>query len=178
MLKCGLLKFFLTPHLQAQPDLLELLIRAWNPTDGKFVIRGKDIQFDSTDIYFLTGLSRRGEMPILEGQRVCGESLDMLIAQECPGAQKSSTSGKLAIPSVEDLILRLVLFMVTKVEGSQAQNEAKKTHLRLALECLNPTMYNWADAVTINMKRQLTKCCRKEAKQFGYGSILIPHMLE
>jgi len=35
---CGLLKFFLTPHLRSQPDLLELLIRAWNPTDGKFII--------------------------------------------------------------------------------------------------------------------------------------------
>ena len=65
---CGLLKFFLTPHLRAQPDLLELLIRARNPIDGKFIIRGRDIGFDYTDIYFLIGLSRRGEMPILEGQ--------------------------------------------------------------------------------------------------------------
>jgi len=64
---CGLLKFFLTPCLRAQPNLLELLIRAWNPEDGKFIIRGQDIEFHSTDIYFLTGLSRRGERPILEG---------------------------------------------------------------------------------------------------------------
>ena len=68
MRACGFLKFFLTPCLRAQPDLLELLIRAWNPVDGKFTIRGQDIEFDSTDIYFLTGLSRRGQMPILEGQ--------------------------------------------------------------------------------------------------------------
>lgn len=55
---CGLLKFFLTPFLRAQPDLLEFLIRAWNPEDEKFIIRGRDIEFDSQDIYFLTGLSR------------------------------------------------------------------------------------------------------------------------
>ena len=58
MRACGLLKFFFTPCLRAQPDLLELLIRAWNPMDGKFTIRGRDIEFDSSDIYFLTGLSR------------------------------------------------------------------------------------------------------------------------
>lgn len=96
----------------------------------------------------------------------------------CPGARKSNTSGKLAIPMVEDLVLRSVLFMVTRVAGSQAQHEATKTHLRLALDFLNPTMYNWAEAVTINMKIQLTKCRRGEAKQFGYKSILIPLMQE
>lgn len=36
----GLLKFFLTPLLRPQLDLLEYLIRAWNPTEGKFIIRG------------------------------------------------------------------------------------------------------------------------------------------
>lgn len=60
---CGLLKFFLTLHLQSQPDLLELLIQAWNPTYGKFIIQGWDIELDATDIYFLTGLSHRGERP-------------------------------------------------------------------------------------------------------------------
>ena len=52
MRACGLLKFFLTPRLRAQPDLLELLIRAWNLVEGKFTIWGQDIEFDSTDIHF------------------------------------------------------------------------------------------------------------------------------
>lgn len=95
---CGLLKFFLTSHLRSQPDLLELLIRAWNPTDGKFIIRGRDIEFDATDIYFLTGLSRCGERPILEGQRLGGDSLETLMAQVCPRARKTK-SGKVSIPS-------------------------------------------------------------------------------
>ena len=76
MRACGFLKFFLTPRLRTQPDLLEFLIRAWNPVDGKFTIRGQDIEFDASDIYFLTGLSCRGQRPILEGQRPSGETLD------------------------------------------------------------------------------------------------------
>lgn len=178
LLECRLRKFFLTPHLRAQLDLLELLIRSRNPTDEKFIIRGKDIEFYATDIYFLTRLSHRGERPILEGQRVVSETLDMLIAWVCPGAHKSATNGKLQIPTVDDLTLRSVLFMVTRTAGSQAQHEATKTHLWLALECLNPTMYNWAEAMAVNMKRQLTRCRCREAKQFGYGSILIPLMVE
>lgn len=66
--RCGLLNFFLTPRLWEQPNLLELLIRAWNLKDGKFIIQGQDIEFDLRDIYFLTRLSCRGERPILEGQ--------------------------------------------------------------------------------------------------------------
>lgn len=68
MRACGFMKFFLTPRLRAQHDLLELLIRAWNPVDMKFTIWGQDIEFDHMDIFFLTGLSRRGARPIIEGQ--------------------------------------------------------------------------------------------------------------
>ena len=89
MRACGFMKFFLTPCLRAQHDLLELLIRAWNPVDMKFTIRGHDIEFDHMDIYFLTGLSRRAVMPIIEGQRPSGETLDQLMARVCPEAIKS-----------------------------------------------------------------------------------------
>lgn len=122
---CRLLKFFLTLLLWSQPDLLELLIRAWNPRDGKFIIRGRDIEFDSTDIYFLTGLSCRGERPILEGKQPGGDSLDILMAQVCPGAPKTR-SGKVEIPTVDEVILRAMIFMVTWVAGSLAQHEASK----------------------------------------------------
>lgn len=141
MRACGFLKFFLTPRLRAQPDLLELLIRAWNPVDGKFTICGRDIEFDSTDIYFLTGLSRQGQMPILEGQRPSGETLDILMARVCPRARKTR-SGKVAISTVDDIVLRTILFIVTRAVGSLANHEASKTHLLLALECLQATIFN------------------------------------
>lgn len=177
MRACGFLKFFLTPRLRVQPDLLELLIRAWNPVDGKFTIRGQDIEFDSTDIYFLTGLSRRVQMPILEGQRPSGETLDQLMAGVCPRAMKTR-SGKVGIPTVEDMPLRTILFLVTRAAGSLANHEASKTQLLLALECLQPTIFNWAVAMTTSMKRQLSNYRRGESKQFAYGSLLLPLMLE
>lgn len=101
----------------------------------------------------------------------------MLMARVCPQARKTK-GGKVAIPKVEDIVLCAVLFMVTRAASSQAQHQASKTHLRLALECLNLTMFNWAETVTTKMKRQLNNCCRGETKQFGYRSILIPLTLE
>lgn len=68
--------------------------------------------------------------------------------------------------------------MVTRVAGSLANYEASKTHLLLALDCLQPTVFDWATAVTNSMKRQLNNCRRGESKQFGYGSLLLPLILE
>ena len=163
MRACGFLKFFLTPRLRAHHDLLEFLIRSWNHIDGKFTIRGKEIEFDFMDIYFLTGLSRRGARPILEGQRPNGKTLDELMARVCPEAEKTR-SGKVSIPTVRDIVLRTILFMVTRAAGSLANYEASKTHLMLALDCLEPTVFDWATAVTNNIKRQLTKCKRGGVK--------------
>ena len=67
-------------------------------------------------------------MPILEGQRPSGDTLDMLMAHVCPWARKTR-SGKVAIPTVEDIILRTILFMVTREAGSLANHEASKAHL-------------------------------------------------
>ena len=116
-------------------------------------------------------------MPILEGQRPSGETLDQLMARVCPRAVKTR-SRKVGIPTVNDMVLRTILFMVTRAAGSLANHEASKTHLLLALECLQPTIFNWAAAVTNSMKRQLSNCRRGESKQFSYGSLLLPLMLE
>ena len=177
MRACSFMKFFLTPRLRAQHDLLELVIRAWNPVDGKFTIRGHDIEFDHMDIFFLTGLSRRGARPIIEGQRPSGGTLDDLMAWVCPEAEKAR-SGKVSIPTVGNIVLHTILFMVTRAAGSLANHEASKSHLLLALECLEPTVFDWCTAVCNNMKRQLGNCRRGESKQFGYGSILVPLILE
>lgn len=99
------------------------------------------------------------------------------MAQVCPQAHKAR-SGKVVIPTMDEVVLHAIIFMVTRVVGSQDQHEALKTHLRLALKCLNPTMFNYAETVTANMKRQLNNCHRGETEQFGYGSILVLLMFE
>ena len=77
-----------------------------------------------------------------------------------------------------DIVLRTILFLVTRAAGSLANHEASKANLLLALECLQPTIFNWVAAMTNSMKRKLSNCRRGESKQFGYGSLLLPLMFE
>jgi len=59
---CGLLKFFRISSMRQQINLLQYWLDAWDPTSQVFHIRGKSIPLIVEDIYFLTGLSRRGSL--------------------------------------------------------------------------------------------------------------------
>ena len=100
------------------------------------------------------------------------------MARVCPRARTGSGSGKVDIHTVEDLALKVVLYTITRVARSQASHEATKAQLLLASKCMSPTLFDWATAVTVNMKRQLKKCKQAKLKQFGYGSILVLFILE
>ena len=61
LMQCGLLKFFLCPFMWAQPRLLNALVDCWHPDAEAFMLEGHSLVSTIEDIYFLTGLSRRGE---------------------------------------------------------------------------------------------------------------------
>ena len=50
--------------------------------------------------------------------------------------------------------------------------------MQYALECLEPKVFNWCDAVLSVIKEQLTKVKSGRLKNFGYGSILVAFALE
>jgi len=56
----GLLNFFKTHNKRRQARLLEYLIGKWDPDIPTFWIRLTTLEIDLKDIYFLTGLSKRG----------------------------------------------------------------------------------------------------------------------
>ena len=41
----------------------------------------------------------------------------------------------------------MILFTITRSAGVQAPHEASKNHLLLAIECLHPTLFDWATTV-------------------------------
>ena len=84
---CGLKKFFLTPCLQAQLELLQYLVSIWDENEGVFKLRDQVLELEVSDVYFITGLSRRGLVPILTSSRPSGEKMDMVMARVCPGAR-------------------------------------------------------------------------------------------
>ena len=50
--------------------------------------------------------------------------------------------------------------------------------MKYVLECLEPKVVNWCDAVLPVMKKQLTKVKSRKSKNFSYGSILTAFALE
>ena len=72
---CGLLKYFKLLGMRQQIELLKLLVRAWDPTIEEFHIKNKVIPIIFEDVYFLTGLSRRGLPISLTGSTIGGETV-------------------------------------------------------------------------------------------------------
>ncbi|CAA3032929.1 Hypothetical predicted protein [Olea europaea subsp. europaea] len=65
-------------------------------------------------------------MPILTESRPSGENMGEVMEQVCPGARLRTGSAKMDITTIQDLKLRVVLFTITRVVGSQAPHEAKR----------------------------------------------------
>jgi len=61
LMQCVLLKFFLCPFMREQPRLLNALVEYWHLHAEAFMLKGQSLLPTTDDIYFLTGLSRRGE---------------------------------------------------------------------------------------------------------------------
>ena len=60
--RCGLYKFWCLGGLRAKPRLLEMLVNYWDPDSESFRIYGMSLTIEVEDIYFITGLSRQGEV--------------------------------------------------------------------------------------------------------------------
>ena len=58
----SLYKFWCLGSLRAKPRLLQLLVDYWDPDSETFHIDAMSLSIKDEDIYFITGLSRRGEM--------------------------------------------------------------------------------------------------------------------
>jgi hypothetical protein len=162
---CGLLKYFSIriPGMRAQVRVLEYLVCMWDPDQQVFNVGAHTLAIDIEDIYFLTGLSRRGSYVSLTGSRGGGLKMSEYCNQYCvPEAERKK--GKVAIWRVTDLTLCTILFTIARMAGISAPHMALQSYFQYAIECTKPRVFNWADAVLRSIKRQLTKCRRGEMK--------------
>ena len=83
LMQCGLLKFFLCPFMRTQPRLLNDLIDYWYPDAEAFMLEGQSMVPTTKDIYFLTGLSRRGEPVNFQTFPAGPSKISEFIAEHC-----------------------------------------------------------------------------------------------
>jgi hypothetical protein len=154
---CGLLKYFRIPGMRAQVRLLEYLVCMWDPDQQVFHVGVHTLSLDIEDIYFLTGLSRCGHYVSLTGSRGGGLQMSEYCHLHCvPEAERKK--GKVAIWGVRDLTLRTILFTIAWMAGSSSPHMVLQSYFQYAIECTEPWVFNWADAVLHSIKKQLTKC--------------------
>lgn len=59
--------------------------------------------------------------------------------------------------TIQDLVLRVLLLTINRVDGAQAQHETNKSKFQYAIDCTVPTIFNRVEAMKVNMKCQLSK---------------------
>jgi hypothetical protein len=79
---CSMYKFFQVGGMRAQRRLLNILIDYWNSDVEDFMLVGQSLTITVEDIYFIIGLSRRGEVPNFQ-YRGGGQSINEFINEHC-----------------------------------------------------------------------------------------------
>ena len=162
--------------MRKQPALLNLIVRMWDVDDQAFHVGPHVLRLELEDIYFLTGLSKRGVPLILNSPRPFEYSTEDYIDTFCrEGTRK--VSDKIPIKNVEDRCLQNILFTIWKLSSSTGSHVALKSKMALGIKCLELKIFNWSLAVLVNLKDQLSCCRNGKKKLFGCGSILVSFFL-
>ena len=121
--QCGLVKLFLCPFMRAQPRLLNALVDYWHPDAEAFMIEGQYLTPTTKDIYFLTGLSRRGELVNFQTFPAGPSKVSELIAEYCVAGTNQRTSS-IPVGSITSLTLQTILSLIGWIIGSAAVHQA------------------------------------------------------
>ena len=171
------LKLFKTQCIRKKIHLLELTVSLWDVNDQAFQVGPHILKIEMEDIYFLTGLSKRGEELDFSSHRESEFSTEDYI-KEFYREGTLKVSGKIPIKYVCSLPLCTILFTITNLAGCMRPHLALKYQMEIAVESLETKLFNWSYAMLINLKDQLRRCRTGKQKQFGYGSILVSLFFE
>ena len=115
---CGLYKFWCLGGLRAKPRLLEMLVEYWDPDSESFQIDGMSLTIEVEDRYFITGLSKQGEVVNLHSQGGPGGGLtiDEYIAMYCyPDTEK--VGSQVPTNDIQVLGLKAILLTLGRIVG-------------------------------------------------------------
>jgi hypothetical protein len=146
--------------------------------DKAFNLDGKPLRIEVDDIYFITGLSHRGEMVNLKARGDGGGmTIEEYISTYCI-ADTEKVGSQLPIREIENLSLKIIILVLTQISGSTSLHQVRMSLMFYVVECLRPTVYDWSTSLLANMKIQLTDCKLGRMRNFGFASILCSFFFE
>jgi hypothetical protein len=175
--QCGLVKLFLCPFMRAQPRLLNALVDYWHPDAEAFMIEGQSLVPTTEDIYFLTGLSRRGEPVNFQTFPVGPSKVSELIEEYCEAGTDQRTSS-VPVSRITSLALQTILSLIGRITGSAVVHQALRAQMNCAIQCMNAQIFDWSTTLLASMTGQLTACRQWTHRNFGFGTILCSFFFE
>jgi hypothetical protein len=110
------------------------------------------------DIYFLTGLSRRGEVVNLkargEGSRI---KIEEYIDVHCV-AGTPKIGSQVPIQAINNLSLKIIVLVLTRIIGSALLYHASRPLMFYAVQCMKLTVYDWCSSLS-------KRCIRTRARK-------------
>ena len=68
--------------------------------------------------------------------------------------------------------------MIVRLAGAKNQNLATNAHMLLALDCMQPQVFDWCDGVVRRVRENLISCKTRTQREFGYGTLIVSFLLE
>jgi hypothetical protein len=131
----------------------------WEPDSQRFLVSDQYLDIEVDEIYFLTGLPRRGKVVEFGGRGGGGEPTKSYIRDFC--VEGTCRQGrKLPIQHVIDIPLYTILYIVTCIAGSNSAQLASKSQVMIIIHATGGVVFDWCSVLLANLKDQLT-CCRQ-----------------
>ena len=111
--------------MRAQVELLTWLVNRWDVQEQCFIISDHRLEIELEDIYFLRGLSKRGEPISLFGARQGGDPIASYQQEFC-NEEADPKYNCIDIKTIISLELKVVAFTMTRLCGSAAPHVATK----------------------------------------------------
>jgi hypothetical protein len=128
--------------MRARVRLLEMLVCYWDPDSESFILDVQPLRIEVEDIYFLTGLSRQGEVVNLKSRGAeSGMKIKEYIDAHCVvGTPK--VESQIPIWAINNLGLKIIMLVLTKITCSASLHQASRLLMFYAIECARPTVYD------------------------------------
>ena len=68
--------------------------------------------------------------------------------------------------------------MTVRLVGAKSQHMATKAKVLLALDCMQPQVFDWYEGVVCRVRAELTVCKNQTKREFGYGTVIVSFILE
>ena len=115
-----------------QPRLLNALIDYWHPDVEAFMLEGKSPVPTTEDIYFLTGLSRRGEPVNFRTFPAGPNKISELISEHCEAGTDRAGS-QVPISKITNLSLQAILLLTGRITGSTALHQVSHSQMNYVI---------------------------------------------